>query len=517
MQPANRVVINTGFLYGKMLITIFISLYSTRLVLNALGVTDYGVFNLVGGVIAMLSFLNGAMSTATLRYMSFSIGEGDADKLKSIFSSSVLLHLFIGIVLVLLLEFGGIFLFDGVLNIPADRIGTAKIVFHFMVVSTFFTISAVPYDAAINSHENFLFDALSGILESVLKLAIAISLIFTAADKLVLYGLLMALLTILIRVIKSIYCVKKYEECPNPLKSGINIELTKEMFSFAGWNLFGSFCTIARNQGLAIILNMVFGILVNAAYAIANQVNSNLMLFSVNMLKSINPQIIKSEGGGDRQRMLRLTSLSCKASFFLLAFFAIPVILEMPFILKIWLKTVPENTIIFCQLMILLTLILLITAGLNAAIQSVGKIKVSQTVTGSLLILNLPLSWFIIKLGYPAYSVLVCSVILECIAGGSRIWFANRIAGLNVKEFLVNTLLKSFLTFILVICFATLPRFILEEGFLRAGITALTSTISLYLFGKYIALKSDELQKIKELGLQFINKFQKIYIQKRHD
>jgi O-antigen/teichoic acid export membrane protein len=506
MQPANRVVVNTGFLYGKMFITILISLYSTRLILNALGATDYGVFNLVGGVVSMLTFLNSAMANATQRYMSYSLGEGNKEKLVSIFSSSVVLHLVIGIIIVFILEFAGLFLFDGLLKIPAERLGSAKIVYHFMVVSTFFAINAVPYDAAINSHEDFLFDAITGIFESVLKLGIAISLLFAPFDKLILYGLLIALLTILVRIIKSVYCFRKYDECRTRIRSGINVPLTKEMLAFAGWNLFGSFCTIARNQGLAVILNHFFGIIINAAYAIANQVNSNLLLFSVNMLKSINPQITKSEGGGDRQRTLRLTTLAVKLSFFLLAFFAIPVLLEMPFLLKIWLKTVPENTIIFCQLMIILTLILLMTAGLNVLIQAVGRIKMSQTVTGSLLIMNVPLSWGLIKFGFPAYSVLVGSIFLEIIAGGSRIWFSKILGGLNVKEFLVKNVLSSMSVFILAAGFTILPRILLGEGILRVGLTALTSTITLILFGRLIALTTYENTIIKELIVTFYSK-----------
>src|SRR5450759_4902156 len=208
MKPANRVIFNTGFLYGKMLITMIIAFYSTRLVLNALGTTDYGVFSLVGGVIAMLSFLNAAMTTSTQRYLSFYIGASNNQKLKSIFSSSVLLHLIIGLIVVLVLESGGIFLFHKVLHIPAERIDTAKVVFHFMVISTFFTINAVPYDAAIITHENFLFDALLGIIESLFKLGIAIWLNYVVIDKLIIYGFLIALLTIFIRIIKSVYCFK---------------------------------------------------------------------------------------------------------------------------------------------------------------------------------------------------------------------------------------------------------------------------------------------------------------------
>ena len=506
MQTANRVVINTGFLYGKMFVTILISLYSTRLILNALGETDYGIFNLVGGVVSMLTFLNGAMANATQRYISYSLGEGNKEKLVAIFSSSVLLHLLIGIVIVLMLEFGGIFLFDGLLKIPAERMSSAKIVYHFMVVSTFFAINAVPYDAAIASHENFLFDALAGILESLIKLGIAISLLYAPFDKLILYGLLIALLTIVIRVIKSVYCYRKYDECRTRIRSGINVPLTKEMLSFAGWNLFGSFCNLARNQGLAVILNHFLGIAINAAYAIATQVNSNLLMFSVNILKSINPQIVKSEGSGDRQRTLRLTTLACKISFFLLSFLAIPVVLEMPFLLKLWLKTVPDNTIIFCQLLIVLTLILLLTAGLNVLIQAVGKIKMSQTVTGSLLILNVPLSWGLIKFGFPAYSVLVGSIVLEIIAGGSRIWFSKILAGLKVKEFLIRNVLSSVSTFILAAGFAILPRILLTEGILRAFLAGLTSTTALILFGRLIALTKYENNIIKELIGNFYSK-----------
>lgn len=506
MQPSNRVVTNTGFLYGKMLITMFIALYSTRLVLNALGAVDYGIFNLVGGIIAMLSFLNGAMTTATLRYMSFSIGAGDDHKLKSIFFSSVLLHLLTGLIIVLLLEFGGIFLFNGTLNIPADRISVAKIVFHFMVVSTFFTINAVPYDAAINAHENFLFDALLGIFESIIKLGIAIWLIYTEVDKLILFGLLIAVLTILIRIIKSIYCFRKYEECRVRLTSQINIELTKEMFSFAGWNLFGSLCSVVRSQGLAIVLNFFFGVLVNAAYGIANQVNGLLSSFSSNMNKALNPQIMKSEGSGNRDKMLRLAMLTCKSSFFLLAFFAIPIIIEMPFILRLWLTTVPNNTIIFCQLILVVSLIQQLTVGLMSAVQSVGKIKVYQTVMGSMIILNLPLAICLIKLGFPAYSVFVGSIFLEIIALASRIWLTHEIAGLHVNDFLVKILFNSILSVVLATLFAILPRLLLNEGILRAFLTVLISIISLSIFAIFIGFTSEENKKILEFFLKFIKR-----------
>jgi O-antigen/teichoic acid export membrane protein len=499
MKPANRVVVNSGFLYGRMAITIIISLYSTRLVLNALGAVDYGIYNLVGGVIAMLSFLQAAMTTSTQRYMSVSLGSGDKNNLNSVFRSSVLLHLIIGFLIITLLEFGGIFLFDGFLNIPADRIQTAKIVFHLMVVSTFFTINAVPYNAVINAHENMLFDSLAGILEVVLKLGIALLLVYSRTDKLILFGILTALLTILIRILKSTYCLSKYSETRTSIRSGSDLKLIKEMLSFAGWNLFGSLCTIARSQGMAIILNLFFGVLINAAYAIGNQVNSQLSTFSLIMLKSINPQILKSEGGGYREKMLKLSMMACKITFFLMTFFAVPFILEMPFILKVWLKSVPENAGIFCQLFIVLSLFQMLTYPLGTAIQAVGRIKMFQTIVGSLLILNIPVAFILLKLGFPAYSVLIGSICLEIIAGTARVWFAKKITGLHVNIYFKNTVLKSLGAFIFIMAISMIPVLTMKDGLLRAFITGICSTATFIIFVKYIGLTPDENAKVSEI------------------
>jgi len=497
---------NTVFLYGKMLISMVISLYSTRLILVALGIEDYGIFNLVGGVIAMLSFLNVAMTVSTQRFFSFYLGTKEKHKLIQVFNSSVLLHLVIGFTIIIVLELIGIYLFNNVLNIPEERIGTAKIVYHFMVVSTFFTINAVPYDAAINAHENMLFDALTGIFESFVKLGIAIYLLNTVGDKLILYGLLIALLTIIIRIVKSVYCFINYKECRVRLKKYYNISLIREMFSFAGWNLFGSFCNVARNQGLAIILNLFFGVVVNAAFAVAHQVNAQLSAFSRNMLKALNPQIAKSEGAGDRVRMLRLATLASKFSFFLLSLFAIPLIIELTYVLNLWLKDVPEYTIIFCQLILFISLIQMLSVGLMSAIQSVGKIKGYQSTIGTLLLLNLPIAFLLLKLGFEPQSVLIGAIFLECIAGGVRIWFARRLAGLNAYDFLTGTVLRSVITFVITFSISFVPRLLFDESIFRVLLTSATCVISLFLFASLIALTSHENQRIKALFIDFRTK-----------
>jgi O-antigen/teichoic acid export membrane protein len=509
MKSSTRVVRNTGFLYGKMVITIFIALYSTRLILNALGAVDYGIFNLIGGVISMLSFINGAMIIATQRYLSISLGAHDTERLKSVFSSSVMLHLIIGLLIVFLLELGGLFLFNGYLNIPAERIHTAKIIYQFMIISTFFTINAVPYDASINTHENMFFDALTGIFEALVKLGIAIWLIYSHIDKLVLYGLLMASLTIIIRIIKSIYCYNKYEECRVRVKNYLNISLLKEMISFAGWNMFGFFCSVLKSQGTAILLNMFFGIVINAAYGIANQVNANIRAFSSNMIRAIMPQITKSEGSGDHERMLRLSILASKMSFFLLAFFAVPIIVEMPFILHVWLKTVPENSVIFCQLILTLTMLYQITVGTMTAVTSVGDIKSFQIAVGAAEIFNLPISYALIKFGLPAYSVFVGSIFLELFSGGIRLWYAHKIAGLDIKDFVIKTWLYSLASAVFAAIPAFLLRFLLPQGFLRAFLVGCTTTLAIVLLLRFLVLTYNENEKIRELYMLFFDKMRK--------
>lgn len=507
MQNAKRVLKNTGFLYVKIVLTIFIALYSTRLILIALGEVDFGIFNLVGGVIGMLSFINGAMIIATQRYMSIAMGSGDMQKMKSVFNSSVVLHLIISLIMIVVLEIAGAFMFEGGLNIPPERIHTAKFIFHFMIVSTFFTINAVPYDAAINSHENMLLDAILGVFEALMKLGIAIWLTHVNTDKLIFYGIMIASLTVLIRVIKSIYCHRYYEECTINIRANLQFSLLKEMLFFAGWSVFGLFCSVLKNQGLAILLNLFFGIVVNAAYGIANQVNSNIKLFSTNMVRAIMPQITKSEGSGDHDRMLRLSIFASKISFFLLAFFAVPIIVEMHFVLKIWLKTVPENSVLFCQLILVVSLLYQITIGTMTSVTSVGDIKAFQIAVGAIEIFSIPISFGLIKLGLPAYSVFVGAIFLEIVAGAMRTWYANKKAGLGIYDFVIKTWLYSFICVILAFALATGITFLVPEGFIRAGLILFTTTVGIALGVRYIVLTTEEVTKIKEIARSYLSKY----------
>lgn len=319
MNAANRVVFNTGILYGRIIITVGISLFTTRIVLDALGAEDYGIFNLIAGVIVMLSFLKNAMATSTQRFLSFFQGKKDKVMQAKIFWNSMFFHLMLGLALWGILELAGLFLFDGFLNIPADKLGEAKLVYHFMVVNVFFLILSVPYNGSLVAHENMVYVALVNILEVLMKLAIALFLYQTSGSKLIIYGLLMAGISSVSFVVYAVFCIKSYEECKISNRQKIDKPLLKELGSYASWNLFGSLCSLGRTQGLAVILNLFFGAIINSAYAIANQVSGQLMFLSTTMLKSINPQIMKSEGNGDRKRMLRLAMIASKFGFFLLS------------------------------------------------------------------------------------------------------------------------------------------------------------------------------------------------------
>lgn len=506
MQAANRVVINTGTLYGKMLITIVISLYATRLVLNALGANDFGIFNLISGVIAMLSFVNMAMTLSTQRYMSYSLGGGDLEKLRTVFTSSALLHLVLGFLLVALFEIAGYYMFNHVLNIAPDRVYAARVIFHLMVVSAFFTVISVPYDAVINARENMMLVAITGILESLLKLGIAIYLQYASSDKLILFAAFSAAVTVVMLLVKRVYCLGRYEETRIRIKKYFSKPLLKEMFGYGGWNMFGAVSVVGRNQGIAMILNVFFGTVVNAAYGIANQVNAQLSFFSVTMLQSLNPQIIKSEGRGDRERMLRLAMIASKFSFSLLAFFAIPAIIEMPFILQLWLKQVPDYTVVFCRLILVATLINQLSQGIQVGVQSVGKIGAYQVTVSALLLLNLPLAYLLLKLGFAPQSVLVAAVIMEIAACIYRMMAGRRLIGLQVEEYLQKVVVSAVLPIFLAACISSLTLVLLPEGWLRLLLTCTISVLSIVILMRYLGLTTYELEKIREVVVKSLSK-----------
>jgi len=492
MEQAKKVAKNTGFLYARMAITVFISLYSTRLILAALGVNDFGIFNVVGGAITMLTFLNNAMSGATQRFMSFAEGEGNHKKQKNIFNVSIVLHLCTALLVVLLLEFAGYFLFNGILVIPVERIEAAKLVFHFLVASTFFTILSVPYDAVINAHENMFLVAILGILEAIIKLGIAFYITYSISDKLIVYGLCMALLTILILVLKQFYCRITYDEVRINIKSYYDKKLFQEMTSFAGWSFLGSTSSMLSFYGQGLVLNMFFGTVVNAAQGVAAQVGGQLSSFSGTMLKALNPLIAKSEGSGNRNLMFKATFIGSKVAFFLLMILSIPVIIEMPIIFKFWLKEVPEYTIIFCRLLLIKLLLDQINVNLTTLIAAVGKIKKYQTIVSIVYILPIIFAVIGFKIGFPPYSIYIIFIVFSIVAGFTNIYFSKNVANLPVNLFFKEVIVRIVLTFIISLSISALPLFMVNEGLVRIFIVFSVSFISSILAIWHVGLTISE-------------------------
>jgi O-antigen/teichoic acid export membrane protein len=498
MGVANRVVFNTGILYFRMLITIGISFYSTRLILNVLGKSDYGLFSLIAGIIVMLSFLNTAMATSTQRFLSFHKGKDDEEMQKKIFSNSLYLHIGLGVFIVALLELAGLFLFDGFLNISPDRISVAKTIYHYMSATVFFSIIAVPYTGSLNANEDMFWIAAVNITETILKLIIALLLYVISGDKLVSYGLLTAGIGVISFIMYAAFCYKKYPECV--LRGSVALvdkKMMTELTSFAGWTLFASVCAVARTQGTAMLLNVFFGT-INTAYGISSQISAQLRFFSATLLRVINPQIMASEGANDRGKMLKLSMVASKFGFFLMAIFSIPCIFEMPGILKFWLHNVPENTVIFSRLILLSTLINQLTIGLQSAAQATGKIKYYQLFTVSILLFNLPLSYVFLKMGFEPYWVMITFCIIDGIACISRLYFLKSLAGMSIAEYSDRVFKKEVIPVALCIgiCWAMVSFINIPFRFLiTVGLSSISFAFAIYYFG----LCEDEKTSIDKL------------------
>lgn len=508
MEAAKRVAKNTGFLYARMIITVFISLYSTRLILKALGADDFGIYNLVGGAIAMLTFLNSAMAAATQRFMSYAQGEGNTEKQKNIFNVSVVLHFVIGFSVVIILEIGGYFLFNGVFKIDPTRIFEAKLIYQFMLVSTFFTIITVPYDAVINARENMLWVAIVGVVNAVIRLGIAIYITYTSFDHLISYGLLMALMSILLLIVTRIYCHINYEEVIFNVKKYFDKSLFKEMTSFAGWAFIASTTNIIANYGQGIILNTFFGTIVNAAQGVANQVRGQLGAFAVSMLQALNPVIAKSEGAGDRNMMLNASMKGSKVSFFLLMFFYVPVLLEMPMIFKLWLTDVPEYAIIFCRLILFRSLIVQIFQTLPSSISAVGNIKNFTIYSSIFNVFPLVVSYIVFSLGYPPYALYIVYIIYSILSSVIILYFAKKECNLSIPLFLKEVVFRSVASFLIVFALSALPTLVLKASYVRLLLVLLISSASFLFTIWFIGFNSKErkqiLTAVREINLKNI-------------
>ena len=504
MEAAKRVAKNTGILYARMAITVFISLYSTRLILAALGVADFGLFNVVGGVISMLGFLNSSMAGATQRFISFALGSGDLEKVKRIFNMSSLLHWGIAVLVLFLLEGAGYFFFHGILNIAPDRLEVAKLIYQFMVISTLFTVISVPYEAVITSHENMLVYAVMGVIEAFLKLGIAFYITYSGMDSLVMYGILMAALSILLLIIKRIYCHRVYEECQLQIRHYYDKLLLKEMSGFASWSLLGSATSMGAFYGQTVVLNMFFGTLVNSAQSIASQISGQLGVFAATLNKVINPLIEKSEGAKDREMVFLAVFKGTKISFYLLSFLYVPFLLEMPFILKIWLNNVPQYTITFCRMLLLRNLIEQLYIPMMNAIGAEGNIKLFQIVNSVLNLMPIFASYLFFYFGYPPYYLYSSFFIFSLLQLFLVLYFSKINLNFPVFDFYKYVIEKSILPFLISIIIAFATSFFINSSFLQLFAVTSVGIISFLLSIYFVGLDNFEKDFIKKSFLKII-------------
>lgn len=480
-----RIAKNTFLLYLRMLFTMGVSLYTSRVVLNTLGVEDYGIYNVVGGVIAMFSFINGAMSSATQRYITFELGKGNKEKLSRVFSTAIQIHAIISLLIVVLGETVGLWFLLNKLVIPAERMTAAMWVYQCSILVTVVNIMSVPYNADIVAHEKMSAFAFISVLETVLKLIIVFLLVATPVDKLIMYALLLLAVQLLIRFIYANYCSRHFEE--SHYKHHIDKPLLKEMSGFAGWSFYGNFTAVLYGQGLNMMLNMFFGPIVNAARGIAVQVQGAVHQFVSNFQMALNPQITKTYACGDMGNMHQLMFRSARFSFYVLFLLALPIILETNWILTIWLKTVPENTVVFVRIMLCTTLILTFANPCAIANQATGKVKKFQLVEGSILLTILPISYVFLKMGFPAYSVFVVHFCVEILAQLFRMILLRDLISLPLSAYLKNIYFPVACVVLVSVVIPIAVHSMLEEGFVRFLVVGFISVLcvgaSVYMIG----------------------------------
>jgi O-antigen/teichoic acid export membrane protein len=499
MNTSKRVLYNTGFLYIRLLIGMAIGLFTTRLVLQALGETNFGIYVLVGGTVGVLDILKSSMSNASMRFLSHSLGKGDLLFSMKTFNTTLGLHIFIGILTILIMEAGGWLMFEYLLNVPPEKLFDAKVVFHFMVLTTFISIISVPYDAVINSHEHIFVLSLVDIFGYVLKLGIAIYLINSSKNLLIMYGFLLLMVEIILRTIKQWYSRTKYKECKISFRKYFDKTILKSILSFTGWNMFGTLASMSVGHIRGIILNIFFGVSLNAAFGISKRATNPVNMIATSLTRAINPQLVKSEGAGNRLRMLKITELATKFSVYLFAVLAIPIIVEAKYLINLWLKDVPDYAVIFTQLILTGLLIEKFSFEVTSALRAVGKIRNFQLAETSIAILNIPLAYTAFKLGYPPYYMLYIGLSLTMLVFASRLYFGHRDAELNIRSYLKNAVFPVFWPLLIAVAIAVLIKMNIHEGLIRLLISVLVSsgifTGLFYLWG----IKKEEKQKLKSV------------------
>lgn len=497
-----RIAKNTLVLYVRMLFTMGISLFTSRVILQTLGVEDYGISSVVGGVISMFTFINAAMVSSTQRYLNFELVRGDANQLRSVFSTSLQIHALIALAIIVLSETVGLWFLNEKLVIPEARMTAAMWVYQCSILSCAVSIMSTPYNAVIVAHEKMSAFAYISILDVSLKLLVVYLLVVLPFDKLIILSILTLLVQLFIRYIYTLYCHRHFPE--SYFQFRFNKTLFKEMFGFAGWSFWGNLAAILYTQGLNMMLNIFFGPIVNAARGIAVQVQSAVQQFVGGFQTALNPQITKNYASNNLSQMHSLMFRSARFSFLLLFFLSLPVLMETNFILTLWLKTVPDDAVIFTQIMICISLIYTTANPCVIANQATGKVKIYQMVVGGILLLILPISYVVLKLGAPAYSVFIVHFCIESVAQFSRMYMLRNLIHLPLWQYMKNIYIPIISTVAIAIILPLVVRMQFAEGWLRFLAVGFTCVLSVGASSYFIGFTKQERVFFLDKGLRLL-------------
>lgn len=501
-----RIAKNTLLLYFRMLFMMVVSLYTSRVILNALGVEDFGIYNVVGGVVAMFTVISGSLSAAISRFITYELGKGDQSKLNKIFSASVTIQLLLSLIIVVLIESVGVWFLNAKMTIPADRVTAANWVLQFSIITFVINLISVPYNAAIIAHERMSAFAYISIFEAIGKLAIAFFIMWSPIDKLIYYAILMCTVAVIVRLTYGHYCKKHFTECTYHFHW--DKDILKQMFGFAGWNFIGASSVVFRDQGGNIILNIFFGPTVNAARGIANQVNTAITGFVQNFMTALNPQITKSYASGDGEYMMTLIFQGARLSFYMLLLLSLPVLINTHYILVIWLKIVPEHAVSFVRLILIFAMCESISNPLITAMLATGKIRNYQIVVGGLQLLNLPLSYICLKTGFVPESILVVAIIISLACLFARLYMLRGMIGLSSILYMKNVFLN---VLVVALLSAIIPYMLfcyMKETFFSFIIITLIAVLCTLVVEFYIGCNQKErffvLNKVRNIKNKFI-------------
>ena len=490
-----RIAKNTIFLYIRMMVVMLVSLYTSRVILYTLGASDYGIYNVVGGIVTIVSFLNSALGGSTSRFLTFALGEKKLNKQKSTFGACLNLHIGVALLVLILGETIGLWFFYEKMVIPEDRMVAAFWVYQFSILTTMVSFTQVPYNASLIAHEEMSIYAYVGLYEALSRLVIAYLITISPIDNLIFYGLLLLINTVAVQLFYRWYAIKHYVECRFSIVK--DKTLYKKLLNYSGWDLFGNLALVCQGEGVNLLLNVFFGPIVNAARAIAFQIQGAVTQFVSNFMTAVRPQVIKNYAEGNINIMYTMTFYAAKFSYILMLALVVPIICEIRFILSIWLgNAVPDETALFAVIVLITYTWRTFHIAALMPYHAIGKIKTGNITIGSLMIATLPIGYVLFKLGCPAYSIFLAIFAIEIVSVFAMYWLIHRYEYFPYWYVFTKILLPCGLVTLCTIILPTLITNLMEDGWCRLFTVGFSTEISLALSALYIGLNKEERTKI---------------------